>query len=109
MSRRCRRAIGSIVSNAGDLGSNLDSTLMVSISCSRLADRPIDLDIGSAKVDRLDLVGAHPFLAQGAGVAELQQGTGRRGHRRADLAAMPVDDHIAVALGPVTDAQRVLT
>src|SRR5215207_7431582 len=107
MSRRCRRAIGSIVSNAGDLGSNLDSTLMVSVSCSRLADRPVDLDIGSAEADRLDLVRTHPFLAQGAGVGELHQCTDRRMHRRADLAAMSVDDHIAVALGPVTDAQRV--
>ena len=70
--------------------------------------RPVDLGIGRAQVDRLDLAGIDPLLPQRPGVRELHQRRRRRVGVATDLAAEALEDLVAVPQRTVADAQHVL-
>ena len=76
----------------------------------RLAPVPVDLGVGLAQVEDLELRRVHELLAHGPGVGQLDQGPGRR-VRRADGPQLdpPVGgEGLGVADGAVADDEAVL-
>src|SRR5581483_1595076 len=108
--RRWRRRIAVMrtSSRAGSIGSGRVAT--VSSSLRPLAHRPVDLGIGRAEIEWLELPRLHPFLAQCLRVRKLHQRRGRR-VRQAAIGELDLGQHLelaAVADRSVPDEQAVL-
>src|SRR5436305_6344870 len=111
--RRCRRRIGtSWTSRSSDRSFSSRTAISASPRLPLAVPRlPVDLGVGLAQVERLELPRGHELLPQGPRVGELHQGGGRwiGVAEIAELRARRLGEHRRVAQGAVAEHQALLS